>query len=76
MDNTRLCSVMLDHIRSLGYNTGRAFYCDFQLGLLMICLDAVDTFDGHEFIVRAPANGEYEAVCELAKAVGIGLEDG
>ncbi|HKQ49914.1 MAG TPA: hypothetical protein VJZ71_17705 [Phycisphaerae bacterium] len=46
---------MLDHIRSLCYNTGRAFYCDFQLGLLMICVDAVDTFDGHEFIVRAPA---------------------
>jgi hypothetical protein len=42
----------------------------------MICLDAVDTFDGHEFIVRAPANGEFEAVCELAKTVGIDLEDG
>jgi len=26
----------------------------------MVCLDAVDTLDGHAFIIRAPVEKEYE----------------
>jgi hypothetical protein len=35
-----------------------------------------ESIAGHAYTVRAPLSQEYEAVCELAKAVGIDLMDG
>ncbi|MBE7508250.1 MAG: hypothetical protein HS101_18465 [Planctomycetia bacterium] len=76
MHNPRLCSVLLDHIRGLGYHVCRACYCDIRLGHLMICLDAVDTLDGHSWVVRAPVEREYDGIMELCKVLAIDLEDG
>jgi hypothetical protein len=42
----------------------------------MVCLDAVDTLDGHAFIVRAPVERESDALIELCRVVGVDLMDG
>lgn len=76
MHNPQLCSVLLDHIRGLGYHVGRACYCDIRLGCLMLCIDATDTLDGHSFVVRAPVDQEYDGIMELCKALAIDLSDG
>ncbi len=41
----------------------------------MVCLDAVDTLDGHAFIVRAPVEREYDCLSELCRVIGIDLEE-
>lgn len=77
MGDIFLSTVLLDHVRGLGYHVGRTHYNDIRLGgLLMVCLDAVDTLDGFNWIVRAPADQEYAAIIALCKMAGIDLMDG
>lgn len=75
MHNPRLCSLLLDHVRGLGFNVGRCVYADVQQGA-MVCLDATDAKTGEVFTIRAPVDREYDAAFHLCRAVGIDLMDG
>lgn len=71
-----MSSILLDHIRGLGFHTGRVIYYDGNWQTFAVCLDAVDSQTRNTYTVRASITEEYEAVCKLAEAVGIDLMDG
>ena len=73
MTTPAVTEAILHTIRQAGYSMGEVRIGGFD-GQVCDVVDAVDARTGDSFTVLAPT--EYEAVVELARQVGIELEDG
>jgi hypothetical protein len=74
MTSPYVTTAILDTIRGAGFHVGWTSTVDVRTGELRRIVNAVDARTGESFTVSAPE--EYEAIIELARQVGIELEDG